>query len=96
MRGRLLTSWLALSVLVGPATANAEVVRVEIVSREDVLNGHAFGPIGAYEKIVGRVYFAFDPDNPMNARIVDLDKAPRNAARAQPHRASPSRARISR
>ena len=60
-------------------TAVAEVVRVEIESREDVLDGRPYGRTGPYEKIVGKVYFAFDPSNPMNARIVDLDKAPRNA-----------------
>jgi hypothetical protein len=80
MRERLLTSLLAASVLIGPATAMAEVVRVEIVSREVILNGRDFGTFGPYEKIVGKVYFTFDPANPMNARIVDLDRAPRNAA----------------
>lgn len=57
----------------------AEVVRIEIERREEVLGGRAFGHIGPYEKIVGTIYFAFDPDNAMNARIIDLDRAPRNA-----------------
>ena len=52
------------------ASASAEVVRATITSRVDV----DFG----YEKIVGRVYFAVDPTNPQNARIVDIDRAPRN------------------
>jgi hypothetical protein len=39
----------------------------------------SFGNAGAYEKIVGRVYFAVDPANLHNRQIVDLDKAPRNA-----------------
>ncbi|NIN72463.1 MAG: hypothetical protein GTO46_11210 [Gemmatimonadetes bacterium] len=55
------------------------MVRIEIVSREDVLDGHTFGPAGPYERIVGVVYFAFDPGDPMNARIVDLALAPRRA-----------------
>ena len=57
----------------------AEVVRVIIDARVDVLGGRPFGSVGAYEKIVGRVFLVFDPANPLNARIVDLDKAPRNA-----------------
>ncbi len=61
------------------AVADARVVRVVVERREDVLDGRSLGPAGPYEKIVGKVYFAFDPDNPMNARIVDLDRAPRNA-----------------
>src|SRR5271170_3012348 len=59
--------------------ANAHVTRVEIISRTDVLDGHAFGLAGPYEKIVGRVYFAVNPENLHNKLIVDLDKAPRNA-----------------
>lgn len=55
--------------------ASARVVRVEITSRADVLNGQQFGPTGAYERIVGRVYFAVPVANPHNGRIVDLAKA---------------------
>jgi hypothetical protein len=61
------------------ACANAHVTRVEIISRTDIADGHAFGLAGGYEKIVGRVYFAVNPDNLHNKLIVDLDKAPRNA-----------------
>jgi hypothetical protein len=52
---------------------------VEITSRTDIQEGRAFGNAGAYEKIIGRVYFAVDPANLHNRQIVDLDKAPRNA-----------------
>jgi hypothetical protein len=62
-----------------PATAQAEVTRVEISSRQDVLGGKAFGAAGPYEKLTGKVYFAVTPDNPHNQVIADLDKAPRNA-----------------
>jgi hypothetical protein len=65
--------------LFSTARADAHVTRVEIISRADVLDGRAFGLAGAYEKIVGRVYFAVNPDNLHNKLIVDLDKAPRNA-----------------
>jgi len=40
-----------------PAAVRAEVTRVEISSRQDVLNGKAFGAVGAYEKLAGKVYF---------------------------------------
>ena len=33
-----------------------------------------------YERIDGKLHFAVDPGNPANARITDLDKAPRDAA----------------
>ncbi len=54
---------------------NARVVRVELTSRADLLNGTPFGEAGAYERIAGRVYFAVSVTNPHNRRIVDLDKA---------------------
>jgi hypothetical protein len=59
--------------------AEAHVTRVEIISRTDIQDGRPFGLAGAYEQIVGRVYFAVDPANLHNRQIVDLDKAPRNA-----------------
>jgi hypothetical protein len=60
--------------------AQAEVTRVEIASRTDVLGGKPFGDTGAYEKIIGKVLFSVDPRHPRNQGIVDLDKAPRDAA----------------
>jgi hypothetical protein len=71
----LVSSVLALA----PAAMRAEVTRVEITSRQDVLNGEAFGTVGAYEKLVAKVYFAVDPNNPHNKIIADVDKAPKNS-----------------
>jgi hypothetical protein len=73
---RILSLVIFLSLAAG---ADAHVTRVEIISRTDIADGRAFGFAGAYEKIVGRVYFAVNPDNLHNKLIVDLDKAPRNA-----------------
>src|SRR5712691_4765445 len=70
---------LALLLALAPAMIRAEVTRVEISSRQDVLGGKAFGDTGAYEKLVGKVYFAVAPDNPHNRIIADIDKAPRNS-----------------
>ena len=54
---------------------NARVVRVELASRTDVLNGNALGDAGTYERITGRVYFSLPVANPHNQRIVDLSNA---------------------
>jgi hypothetical protein len=73
--------WMSLTASVvafAPATIRSEVTRVEVTSRQDVLAGKAFGTVGAYEKLVGKVYLAVDPNNPHNRIIADLDKAPRN------------------
>ena len=53
----------------------ARVVRVEIVSRQDVLEGKSFGESGPYERITGRIYFAVPIANAHNRSIVDLDNA---------------------
>lgn len=53
---------------------------LEIQRREVVLDGHAFGATGAYEKIAGILRFAVDPTHPANAAITDLALAPRNGA----------------
>ncbi len=74
--------WLALlglCVVAVPANvATAEVVRIVIDRREDVLRGRSFGSVGPYEKLVGRVFFAFDPSLPVNARITDVGMVGRN------------------
>ncbi len=72
-------AWLGFFALLVPL-AEAWVDRVEILSRTDVLDGKPFGEAGAYEKIVARVHFKVSPRNAHNRIIVDLDKAPRNAA----------------
>jgi hypothetical protein len=76
-----LRRWLVAAVgcLLAVSSAFAEVTRVDIQRREDVLNGKSFGNAGPYEKLIGRVSFAVDPKNPHNQIIADLDKAPRNA-----------------
>ena len=75
----LLLASTILAMALAPAAMRAEVTRVEITSRQDVLNGKAFGTVGAYEKLVGKVYFAVDPNNPHNKIIADVDKAPKNS-----------------
>jgi len=63
-----------------PAVLHAEVTRVEITSRTDVMNGTEYGNAGPYEQIVGRIFFAVDPMNARNRVIADLDRAPRNSS----------------
>ena len=75
-----IVSRVTLLVLLVTAPAAAEVVRIEVRSRTDVLNGQPFGPAGPYEKIAGTIVFAVDPALPANRIVADLAKAPRNAA----------------
>ncbi|HEY2030815.1 MAG TPA: alpha/beta hydrolase domain-containing protein [Myxococcales bacterium] len=59
--------------------ASAKVTAVDVVSREDLFGGKRYGDAGAYEKLVARVHYALDPNNPHNRAIVDLDRAERTA-----------------
>jgi Alpha/beta hydrolase domain len=61
------------------APAYAEVVRIEVKSRADVLAGKPFGAAGPYEKLSGAIYYAVDPRNEANQIITDIGKAPTNA-----------------
>jgi hypothetical protein len=67
---------LVLAAAASPAAA--EVVRLEIASREAFAGGQAWGDVGPYERIRGRLVYAVDPGNPRNAPIVDLKLAPRD------------------
>jgi len=61
---------LAATALIGASSwAAAEVKRVDVASRSEI------GASG-YEKIVGTVHFAVDPNDPRNKVIADIDKAP--------------------
>jgi hypothetical protein len=68
-------------LLIGLVAASlaAEVVRIEVHSRADVVNGRTFGTAGPYEKIAGKILFAVDPTLPANRIVTDIDKTPRNA-----------------
>jgi Alpha/beta hydrolase domain len=75
----MLNSRLPLAVLILSVTLlvplSAKVLRVEVTSRADVLNGQSFGSAGAYEHLAGKVYFSVAVANPHNRRIVDLAHA---------------------
>jgi Alpha/beta hydrolase domain len=65
--------------VVCPVSAFAELTNVRVTSRALVADGQAFGSIGPYEQLIGRIEFALDPADPRNKSIVDLAYAPRAA-----------------
>ena len=69
-----------LALIVAGTPAYADVVRIDVTSRADVLAGKSFGNSGPYEKLTGKIHFAIDPRNSVNQIITDIDKAPKNAA----------------
>ncbi len=81
MTNRRAFALLALLAALLPGLARplaAKVERVEVIERGPLADGLAFGEVGAYERLRGRLHYALDPENPANARIVDLGLAPRD------------------
>jgi hypothetical protein len=55
------------------------VTGLEIQRRKVVLDGMSFGDVGPYEKIVGTVHYAVDPEYRLHRQITDIALAERNA-----------------
>jgi Alpha/beta hydrolase domain len=55
------------------------LIRLKIDRTEPFAEGKEFGTAGAYLRLAGTAYGEVDPRHPLNAVIVNLDKAPRNA-----------------
>jgi Alpha/beta hydrolase domain len=55
------------------------LIRLKIDRMEPFADGMEFGTAGGYLRISGTAYGELDPRHPLNAVIVNLDKAPRNA-----------------
>ena len=66
------------SLLATASVAYADVERVEIKSRRDVLSGQPLGAAGIYEAVSGTVHIVTDPANPHDRIIPDLDRAPKD------------------
>ena len=66
-----------LAALAAPA-ADARVVRIEVERTTPYAGGKEFGDAGPFERLDGTVHMEVDPDDPLNAVIVNLDRAPRN------------------
>jgi len=56
------------------------ITTITVSDIADFAGGHEFGAVGAYLRVRGVAHGVLDPEAAENAGIVDLDKAPRNAA----------------
>ena len=81
MKSRSSWTWVVAgyALFIVASASEAEVTRVEITQRQDVLGGREFGAAGAYEVLAGRAYFAVDPQHARNVAVTDLKLAPRDA-----------------
>jgi len=71
--------WLFAMASVFVASANAEVVRIEVQRVTPAFDGRSFGSVGSYERVDAIAHFRVDPKHPLNAGIVDIARAPRDA-----------------
>src|SRR5688572_7974036 len=71
---------LACALVVASTPAAARVTAVTLTAVEPFAPGIEFGAAGSYERVKGVFHGELDPQDPRNRIIVNLDKAPRNAA----------------
>ena len=64
---------------ISASLAEARITQIEILKSEPAYSDAAFGDVGRYEHLVGRVAGELDPADPTNAIIQDINLAPRNA-----------------
>jgi hypothetical protein len=69
----------AIALVAVPTAGDARVVRFEVKERRPVAEGKSFGNVGPYERLDGVVVMEVDPRDPLNAVIVNLENAPKNA-----------------
>jgi len=74
----LAVGFAAAFVAATPFDLRAEVVRIEITSREPANEGRSVGTVGEFEIVRGKIYGELDPADPHNTLIQDIALAPRN------------------
>jgi len=78
MRRTMIFLVLAALILI-PFLAEARVTELLITSvASPTFGGVSFGSVGQYERLSGIARGELDPNNPLNADVVNIDKAPRN------------------
>ncbi|MCY7312169.1 MAG: hypothetical protein LH491_00710, partial [Pseudoxanthomonas sp.] len=75
----MLIRFAMLTCLAASASAHAEVISVEVTSRQPWVAGQAFGGAGAYEVLRGTVRYAIDPRSASAKNVTDIRHAPVNA-----------------
>ena len=66
----------ALAALSIAQSIDARVTRFVVEERVPLAAGMEWGTAGAYERLKGTAYMEVDPRDPLNAVIVNLERAP--------------------
>ena len=68
-----------LACVLASSLAHAEVLSVDVTSRQPWVGGKTFGQVGAYEVLRGTVHYAIDPRSKAARDVTDIRFAPVNA-----------------
>jgi len=80
MKKQIVARAAACALVLAAAPAGARLIEINVTAVEPFADGAAFGETGTYERVKGTFKGELDPADPRNKVIVNLDKAPRNAA----------------
>lgn len=80
MAARSVIHGILCALILAAAPAVARVTEINVAAVEPFADGASFGASGAYERVKGTFRGELDPADARNRVIVNLDKAPRNAA----------------
>ena len=69
----------SLAALAASSAAHAELVNLEITSVAPAFDGESFGSVGTYQRINAVAHHRLDPTEAINAGIVNIGLAPREA-----------------
>jgi hypothetical protein len=67
------------AALVATTPAHSRVVSLEVSQSGPAFGGQEFGRVGAYELVRAVARYEVDPRHPLNAMLVNVESAPRNA-----------------
>ena len=80
MKGGIFARAALCALVLAAAPAAAKLTEIMVGSVEPFADGARFGDVGAYERVRGTFKGELDPADTRNKAIVNLDKAPKNAA----------------
>ena len=80
MKRGIIASAALCALALAAVPAGARLTEINVTAAEPFAEGTSFGNAGAYERVKGTFKGELDPADARNTVIVNLDKAPRNAA----------------
>ena len=80
MRKRIAARAAVCAIVLAAGPAAARLTEINVIAVESFADSAIFGDPGAYERVKGTFKGELDPADPRNKVIVNLDRAPKNAA----------------